>query len=256
MTAPAKSPPQTYNQFFTDVLTKLGIKPTTGDLAGLAGVVNTEGKNSYYNPFNIEWHPGSNTAWQGIGNWNSVGVQEYGSYAQGVNATAAFLQDNSGWSGVLGALRQGSKSGVDSALTNVYTWAPFHPVQSTNPYGNGIGQNIMGTNSTVAGGPVVNGSIVDQVAEGTLNAESAAAKVPNEVAGAIEGVLKDIAGPIVRFLINAGLVIVGVVLAIVALVMLAKSDDHDNPPPAAASGSESHETDAGGSEGAAEAAAA
>jgi len=122
----------TYQDFFTDVLNGLGVPVTPGALAGIADVVNEEGSNSYYNPFNIEWHPGSNTAWKGVSNFNSVGVQEYGSYQQGVQATVAFLQDNSGWQPFITALKTGDKNQIDQAFTNVYSWAPFRATTVSN----------------------------------------------------------------------------------------------------------------------------
>lgn len=116
-------PGATESQFLSDVTRGLGAQPTQGTLNGLAAVVQTEGVNNYYNPFNIEWHPGENTAWKGIANWNSVGVQEYGSYQQGVQATVAFLTQNSHWSNVVSAIKSGNQQMVESALTNAYTWA-------------------------------------------------------------------------------------------------------------------------------------
>lgn len=111
--------------FFADVLRGLGAPVTSGNLAGLAGVVQTEGVNNYYNPFNIEWHPGDDPSWRGVGNFNDVGVQEYGSYDQGVAATVAFLKGNSGWSNVINALKSGNQQMVEAALTAKYTWAKF-----------------------------------------------------------------------------------------------------------------------------------
>ena len=118
--------------FFSAVLTQLGAPVTQGALNGFAGITNTEGVNSYNNPFNIEWHPGDNPAWQGIGNFNSVGVQEYATFDQGVAATAAFLQDNSRWSNVVAAAKAGNQSMLESALGTVYrSWgSTFKPAGS------------------------------------------------------------------------------------------------------------------------------
>lgn len=117
----------TQQAFFSDVLRDLGAPVTQGALNGLAGVTHTEGVNNYFNPFNIEWHEGDNPAWQGVSSFNSVGVQEYGSYDQGVQATVAFLQSNSHWSNVVNALKSGNQSMVEAALTAAYTWATFKP---------------------------------------------------------------------------------------------------------------------------------
>lgn len=122
---------QTYNSIFSSILQGLGKPVTQGNLNALTSVVQTEGKNSYNNPFNVEWHPGDNTAWKGIGNFNSVGVQEYASPQAGVNATVAFLQQNSHWSQFLSALSTGNEQVVNQALSNAYTWAQLK--FSSNP---------------------------------------------------------------------------------------------------------------------------
>lgn len=106
--------------FYSSVLRGLGAPITQGALDGLAGVTQTEGVNNYNNPFNIEWHPGDNPAWKGIGNFNDVGVQKYASPADGVAATVAFLQGNSRWSNVVASLQAGNQGMVESALSTVY----------------------------------------------------------------------------------------------------------------------------------------
>lgn len=125
----------TYGNFFTDVLNGLGKPITQGNLNALAGVVQTEGKNNYYNPFNIEWHEGMNTAWKGVGNWNPQGVQEYANYQQGVAASVAFFSQNSGWRQFLSALASGNQSMVQAALANEYgSWgATFRPAPNPSP---------------------------------------------------------------------------------------------------------------------------
>lgn len=106
--------------FFSDVLRGIGAPVSQGALNGLAGVTQTEGVNGYNNPFNIEWNPGDNPAWKGIGNFNPQGVQEYATYQQGVNATIAFLKSNSRWSNVIAAAQSGSQDMLESALSTVY----------------------------------------------------------------------------------------------------------------------------------------
>lgn len=116
-----------YEGFFNVLLRDLGITPSPGALLGLADVVHEEGKNQYYNPFNIEWHPGNDPRYKGTKNFNSVGVQEYASAQAGELATVAFLQDNPRWSALIDALKSGSKANVDRAFTDIYTWATFKP---------------------------------------------------------------------------------------------------------------------------------
>lgn len=134
LTTSASSGGVSEQSFFSDVLRGLGAPVTSGALATLAGVVHTEGVNNYYNPFNIEWHPGDNTAWQGSGNFNSAGVQKYGSYAEGVNATVAFLQNNSRWSNVVAALKSGNEPMGNAALQAVYSsWGgTFKPASASD----------------------------------------------------------------------------------------------------------------------------
>lgn len=116
---------QTYGQFFSQVFEALGRPSTQGNLRAFAGIVNTEGRNAYFNPLNIEWHQGDPTAYQGAGSFNSVGVQEYTSIAAGVGATVAFIQAH--WPTVNTALLSGSYNLVTAALTSTYTWAQFRP---------------------------------------------------------------------------------------------------------------------------------
>lgn len=113
----------TYQAFFTDVLNGIGAPASEGNLLALASIVNFEGKNSYFNPFNIE-NRGSNDPTKGVGNFNDVGVQIYGSYQQGVSATTYLLKEPH-WSGVRLALMTGSFSLVTQAITTAYTWAKF-----------------------------------------------------------------------------------------------------------------------------------
>lgn len=146
----------TLGQFFSDVLSGIGAPASAANLGTLANVSQTEGVNKYYNPFNIEWHPGDNPAWEGIGNFNSVGVQEYGSYAQGVAATDAFLRNNSRWSNFVNALKGGS--GANSQLQAAYTWATVKqasPSQATTLLAKDIGTGTPGAPNPQANGVTV-----------------------------------------------------------------------------------------------------
>ena len=149
MTTPAKPKPvpANYADFFSQVLAGLGIHGKTAAQAQLrlADVVHEEGANSYYNPFNIEYHPGDNTAYKGTGNFNSVGVQTYGSEAQGVAATIAYLKSNSNWNPLLNALQTGDKSKIDDAFSKIYTWADFKPGSLDDAHN--ILASIIGTHS-------------------------------------------------------------------------------------------------------------
>lgn len=134
-------------QFGQDVLVGLGAPVTQGNLNTIADVADTEGINNYYNPFNIEWHPGDNPAWQGYASFNSVGVQKYASYQDGVNATVAYLKGNSHWAPYVSALR--NNANAQGALQAAYTWAKLKTVSGVQAVSE-LGQNLGG--GTVTGG--------------------------------------------------------------------------------------------------------
>lgn len=122
---------QTYQDFWQAVFNVLGKPSSLGNLEAMAGISNFEGLNSYYNPMNIEYHPGDNPVLQGVDNWNSVGVQEYVSFDQGVKATAYFLTEPH-WAGVNTALTTGSYDLVNAAIKQAYTWAAYQaPAKAT-----------------------------------------------------------------------------------------------------------------------------
>jgi hypothetical protein len=108
----------TYSQFFSDVLTQMGLPDTQSNLIALGAVAHLEGLNDRFNPLNSVVQSGNSTQ------FNSVGVQDYKSYANGVAGTVALLQ-GSHWDGVVNALREGNSTGnVLAAFTSAYTWDP------------------------------------------------------------------------------------------------------------------------------------
>lgn len=115
----------TYRQFFAVVLEQLGA-PSEDALEALATIVHEEGQNSYFNPLNIEWHPGDNPALKGTHAFNSVGVQAYADVNHGITATIAILQQPH-WASVLHKLRNGTFTGIVAGLEVAYTWAKFNP---------------------------------------------------------------------------------------------------------------------------------
>lgn len=117
---------QTYNDFWTDVLGVIGRPALQGNLEAMAGISNFEGLNNYFNPMNIEWHPGDASVLQGTGNWNSAGVQTYSSFDEGVGATAYFLGEPH-WAGVVTALTTGNYGLVNAAIKQAYSWAAYVP---------------------------------------------------------------------------------------------------------------------------------
>lgn len=215
---------ETYSDFFTHVLQDMGINPTSGDLAGLTSVVQTEGTNKYFDPFNIEWHAGDNPAWQGTGAFNSVGVQEYANPTMGEQATAAYLKNNSHWSGVVAALQGGNATDVESALRSAYTWAPLQG-QNTSVLSTPLGGTPSATTDTSGGlnvgGPVTGGGIAEiasGIVGGTVSAAEAVTALPALVAKLVGELFS------VEFWIRVGFVIVGFVLLIFAVDRLTQGN--------------------------------
>lgn len=115
----------TYKQFLTAALQGWGAPVTDGNLQALATIVQFEGRNDYWNPFNVEWHAGENEIWHGVSNYNSVGVQRYADSAHGIAATVAFFEQPH-WSGLIHALRTTPTfAAVTAAIKAGYSWATF-----------------------------------------------------------------------------------------------------------------------------------
>ncbi|WP_375504461.1 C40 family peptidase [uncultured Jatrophihabitans sp.] len=116
--------------FFTDVLTKLKLPTSPGNLNALYAVAQLEGQNDRYNPLNsVITEPGSSS-------FNSVGVQRYASFDSGVDGTVALLQGTH-WNGVRAALAADPRNGggttaVLAAFQAAYTWDPHVHFPTTN----------------------------------------------------------------------------------------------------------------------------
>lgn len=151
------SVPDTYQQFFTDVLGELGIQATQANLDALASVAHYEGLNSYDNPLNaVIKEPGST-------DFNSVGVQQYTSFSEGVQGTVDLLKGTR-WGAVVSSLKSGSESQIIGQFDSVYqTWGSSGPSVSSaapnvltakvdsgtsSPFGNASGK----TDPTSVGG--------------------------------------------------------------------------------------------------------
>jgi hypothetical protein len=103
--------------FFTKVLQRLGIKATSGNLAALYAVTHREGDNNRHNPLNSVVPSGGSHA------FNSVGVQAYKTFNDGINGTVSLLK-GSHWNGVRAALKTGDMYKVLAAFKSAYTWDP------------------------------------------------------------------------------------------------------------------------------------
>lgn len=141
-------------QFARDVLAAIGAPATAGNLAFLSAWMHQEGTTAAFNPL------ATTLSMPGAGNFNSVGVKNYTSYAQGVAATAQTIKN---YSGILTDLLNGSYSGGQIAQRNaahdLSIWSTGKP--NVNPgYGNAIAGNAGGasftsvTNSTGGGSSV------------------------------------------------------------------------------------------------------
>lgn len=115
---------QTYGDFWAAVLGNLGKPVVAGNLEAMAGISKFEGFNSYFNPMNIEYHDGDASILKGIGSFNSVGVEKYAGFDQGVGATSYFLTEPH-WAGVNTALTTGNFQLVNAAIKQAYTWAAY-----------------------------------------------------------------------------------------------------------------------------------
>lgn len=212
----------TYAQWFDDLLDALGIAPNQADLAGLASVVHEEGANTYNNPFNIESH--GSTPWTGAGDFNSVGVQEYASPTAGLDATVAFLKDNSGWDQLLDALRSDNTDAVNQAFANIYTWAPFHAAtaaQATDILASSMSAGTIASTGTTASGSASDADYTATPASDWWNPLNWPGNVLKGLAGsagsAAESALGPIVGAVANWALKLGIVVGGLGLVIVGL---------------------------------------
>ncbi|HEY1737547.1 MAG TPA: hypothetical protein VGI86_02490 [Acidimicrobiia bacterium] len=99
-------------QFATDVLSALGAPQTAQNVQALVAWAQAEGTKAANNPLaTTESAPGTT-------NFNSVGVKNYPTYAEGVQATVATLT-NGRYSNILAALADGSSAqNVAQAVAN------------------------------------------------------------------------------------------------------------------------------------------
>lgn len=104
--------------FFTDVLTKLSLPPSSGNLNALYAVAQLEGQNDRYNPLNSVIKESGTTS------FNSVGVQRYASFNSGVEGTVIMMR-GAHWNGVRAALAADKGTpAVLAAFQASYTWDP------------------------------------------------------------------------------------------------------------------------------------
>lgn len=90
-------------QFAHDVLAQLGLPATAENVRAMVAWQQAEGTKAQFNPF------ATTQGWNGASNFNSVGVKNYESYADGIAATVKTMK-NGFYDGVLDALRTGNSA--------------------------------------------------------------------------------------------------------------------------------------------------
>lgn len=102
-------------QFAAAILHGIGAPVTTANVHALMAWQRAEGGGARFNPFNT-----TQTA-PGASSYNSVGVRNYTSYAQGLHATIQTLK-NGYYPGVLAALHQGHNALAVAAAVGRSPW--------------------------------------------------------------------------------------------------------------------------------------
>jgi hypothetical protein len=101
--------------FAQDLLGMLGLPVTQQNVAAIDAWHQAEGGNAKFNPLN------TTQGASGASNYNSVGVKNYTSYQQGLQATAQTLQ-NGHYRNILAALQAGNNAG---AVANAVASSPW-----------------------------------------------------------------------------------------------------------------------------------
>jgi hypothetical protein len=95
-----------------DFLTRLGMPVTSENVRAVVAWEKAEGTKAQFNPL------ATTRSMPGATNFNSVGVKNFASYADGIEANAAALT-NGRYGNILAALRQGNSAvGVAQAIAN------------------------------------------------------------------------------------------------------------------------------------------
>jgi LysM repeat protein len=138
----------TYRDYFTQVLHGISAPVSDGNLhalyavSALEGIQGTPGNGpERYNPLNSVVPHGDSTR------YNSVGVQDYRSFDNGVAGTVELLR-GSPWVQVVAALRgDDGTEGVLSAFANVYKGWRHGTTANDFPHDDGLGDRVMGSDA-------------------------------------------------------------------------------------------------------------
>jgi hypothetical protein len=207
------------------ILRGIGAPVTLDNLAALLGWQRAEGGTASYNPFNTTlMAPGASS-------YNSVGVRNYTSAAQGVQATVATLK-GSAYAGVVGALRKGNDPAQVAAAVGASPWGT-PTFTSDIPSGmtlvndlKAIGVKEKGGNFFAVGGSV-SGLLGDVTGAVGGAASSAAGAIPGvSQAKAAADAVSTAAGDVVSpswwggMLLRVGFMVMGMVLLAVGILRL------------------------------------
>lgn len=102
-------------RFSADILHRLGAPVTAANMAALAAWQRSEGGSARFNPFN------TTQTMPGAGSYNSIGVRNYTSYAQGLNATVKTIT-NGRYGAIISALRRGSNPYAVASAVGSSPW--------------------------------------------------------------------------------------------------------------------------------------
>lgn len=105
----------TTGNFATDLLTTLGLPTTAQNIAAINAWHQAEGGNASFNPLN------TTQGASGASDYNSVGVKNYTSYQQGVQATAQTLT-NGHYANILNALKAGNDAQAVASAVGASPW--------------------------------------------------------------------------------------------------------------------------------------
>jgi len=114
------------DEFYKDVLEKIGAEPTSENMKFFYAWRQAEGAKATYNPFNTTHKKEGSTLWNCLSKKNGKcvsGVRNYDSEEDGISATAATIK-NGYYPCILNGLRNsiGAKKIATNCLSNLKTW--------------------------------------------------------------------------------------------------------------------------------------
>lgn len=244
-TAPTIQTPQDFAQA---LLVGVGAPTTPSNVQTITDWERAEGGNwansAAFNPLNTTLKLPGSTVMPGGGAGAAAGVQAYGSWAQGLQATISTLLEKP-YSAVVADLRASAPEKQTAADVAASPWGTGNFAPGGSP------SSSPPTNATLAGdaypggswdplnwlnnalgplggafglaGPSGGSGGSSSAPGGSLNPINWPGEAAGAVGAGITGALKTIAKPLAGFVENAALVLLGIVAIIVGLVVLAKA---------------------------------